>query len=62
MLLQLYPQTAGCTLYYGTTLDELTPSYVEDTIRKEGKYRKKAKKWKKKYKKLKKEYDKMFDL
>ena len=22
VLLQLYPQTAGCTLYYGVTLDE----------------------------------------
>ncbi|MBQ4424584.1 MAG: ATP-binding cassette domain-containing protein [Lachnospiraceae bacterium] len=44
VLLQLYPQTAGCTLYYGTTLDELTPSYVEDTIRNEGKYRDKLKK------------------
>lgn len=40
VLLQLYPQTAGCTLYYGTTLDEMTPKYVSDTIRKEGKYRK----------------------
>ena len=26
VLLQLYPQTAGCTLYYGTTLDRLSPS------------------------------------
>ncbi len=39
VLLQLYPQTAGCTLYYGTTLDELTPDYVKDTIRKDNKYR-----------------------
>ncbi|MCR4885019.1 MAG: ATP-binding cassette domain-containing protein [Clostridiales bacterium] len=39
VLLQLYPQTAGCTLYYGVTLDELTPSYVRDTLRKEKKYR-----------------------
>jgi len=38
VLLQLYPQTAGCTLYYGTTLDELTPAYVEDTIVHRGKY------------------------
>ena len=41
VLLQLYPQTAGCTLYYGTLLDELTPSYVEDTIKHDAKYRKK---------------------
>ncbi len=40
VLLQLYPQTAGCTLYYGVTLDELTPSYVYDTIKHEKKYRK----------------------
>lgn len=41
VLLQLYPQTAGCTLYYGVTLDELTPAYMYDTIKNEGKYRKK---------------------
>ncbi len=41
VLLQLYPQTAGCTLYYGTTIDEMTPSYVADTIRKAPAYRKK---------------------
>ena len=41
VLLQLYPQTAGCTLYYGMTLDELTPSYVYDTIKHEKKYRQK---------------------
>ena len=39
VLLQLYPQTAGCTLYYGVTLDEMTPSYVYDTIKHEKKYR-----------------------
>ncbi len=39
VLLQLYPQTAGCSLYYGTTLDELTPGYMQDTIRHAGKYR-----------------------
>ncbi len=44
VLLQLYPQTAGCTLYYGTTLDELTPDYVADTIKHSAKYRKKLNK------------------
>ncbi len=39
VLLQLYPQTAGCTLYYGVTLDEMTPAYVYDTIKHEKKYR-----------------------
>lgn len=33
VLLQLYEQTAGTTLYYGVTLDELVPSYVFDTLR-----------------------------
>ena len=44
VLLQLYSQTAGCTLYYGITLDELTPDYVRDTIQNEAKYRKVLKK------------------
>ncbi len=39
VLLQLYPQTAGCTLYYGVTLDELTPGYMLDTIKNAKKYR-----------------------
>ena len=39
VLLQLYPQTAGCSLYYGTTLDELTPAYVYDTLKNQKKYR-----------------------
>ena len=39
VLLQLYPQTAGTTMYYGTTLDILAPSYIEDTIRKFKKYK-----------------------
>jgi len=32
-ILQLYPQTAGSTLYYGRTLEELAPSYVEQTLK-----------------------------
>ena len=32
-LLQLYDQTAGSTLYYGRTLEEFAPSYVEETLR-----------------------------
>ena len=44
VLLQLYPQTAGCTLYYGVTLDELTPKYVYDTIKNQNKYRKRLEK------------------
>lgn len=40
VILQLYPQTAGCTIYYGTTLDQMTPTYVIDTLKHEDKYRK----------------------
>ena len=31
-ILQLYDQTAGSTLYYGRTLEELAPSYVAKTL------------------------------
>ncbi len=31
-ILQLYPQTAGSTLYYGRTLEEFCPKYVAYTI------------------------------
>ena len=31
-LLQLYPQTAGSTLYYGRTLEDFAPSYVAETL------------------------------
>ena len=57
VLLQLYPQTAGCTLYYGTTLDRLTPSYVEDTIVHHEKYRRKLKKSTEKYEELHKKVE-----
>ncbi len=32
-ILQLYDQTAGSTLYYGRTLGEIAPSYVEKTLK-----------------------------
>ncbi len=44
VLLQLYPQTAGCTLYYGSTIDDISPAYVKDTIKKADKYRKRYEK------------------
>ncbi len=31
-ILQLYPQTAGSTLYYGRTLEEVAPAYVVKTL------------------------------
>jgi len=33
VLLQLYPQTAGSTMYYGRTLDEVAPKYVAYTLK-----------------------------
>ena len=33
VLLQLYDQTAGSTLYYGRTLADFAPSYVEKTLK-----------------------------
>ncbi len=38
-LLQLYPQTAGTTMYYGTTLDVITPDYVRHTLKHVDKYK-----------------------
>ena len=32
-ILQLYPQTAGSTIYYGRTLEDFAPSYVEETLK-----------------------------
>lgn len=44
VLLQLYPQTAGNTMYYGATLADVAPRYVEDTLRHVDKFRAKYKK------------------
>lgn len=44
VLLQLYPQTAGSTMYYGTTLAEMVPNYFKDTLVHLDKYRSKLKK------------------
>ncbi len=41
VLLQLYPQTAGTTMYYGSTLEDTAPAYVGDTLRHLDKYKKK---------------------
>ena len=40
VLLQLYPQTAGTTMYYGKTLEDFSPAYVAHTIKNYEKYRK----------------------
>ena len=38
VLLQLYEQTAGSTMYYGRTLDTVAPEYVIDTLKNAEKY------------------------
>ena len=38
VLLQLYEQTAGSTMYYGRTLDTVAPEYVMDTLKNADKY------------------------
>ena len=38
VLLQLYDQTAGSSMYYGRTLDSVSPKYVADTLKHAGKY------------------------
>ena len=40
VLLQLYPQTAGTTIYYGTSIQDAAPAYVEDTLKNLDKYKK----------------------
>ncbi len=38
VLLQLYEQTAGTTIYYGSKLEDLAPKYVKDTLKNLDKY------------------------
>ncbi|MDO5377681.1 MAG: ATP-binding cassette domain-containing protein [Clostridia bacterium] len=60
-LLQLYRQTDGRTMYYGRTLDEIAPRYVEKTLRTIDKRRAKWKELTRAYEALAKEYDAMPD-
>ena len=57
VLLQLYPQTAGNTMYYGTTLAEMAPKYVEDTLRHVDKSRAKYRKAREKAEELNKKVE-----
>lgn len=43
-LLQLYPQTAGITMYYGTTLADFPCDYVPETLKNLDKYKSQLKK------------------
>ena len=56
-ILQLYRQTDGRTMYYGSSLDELAPKYVRVTYSKLPKLIRKQKKLHEKYEHLKAEYD-----
>ena len=56
-ILQLYPQTAGSTLYYGRTLEDFAPSYVEKTLKNASKMIAQYKKMQEKAEKLSKEVE-----
>jgi len=60
-LLQLYRQTDGRTMYYGRTLDEIAPRYVERTLKSVDKLRKQWKELSKAAAAVKAEYDAMPD-
>ena len=56
-LLQLYRQTDGRSMYYGKSLEDIAPKYVQNTIKKLGKLKEQQKKSLAKYEHLQKEYD-----
>ena len=56
-ILQLYPQTAGSTLYYGRTLEDFAPSYVAKTLKSAPKMIAQYKKMQAKAEKLSQEVD-----
>lgn len=56
-ILQLYPQTAGSTLYYGRTLEDFAPSYVEKTLKNASKMISQYKKMQAKAEKLSQEVE-----
>ncbi len=60
-LLQLYRQTDGRTMYYGRTLDEVAPRYVEKTLKTVDKRRARWKELTRAYEAMQKEYDAMPD-
>ena len=56
-LLQLYRQTDGRTMYYGSSRDELAPAYVKKTVSRLDKLRAKMHKLDDKYKEVRAQYD-----
>ena len=61
VLLQLYEQTAGSAMYYGRTLSEVAPSYIEHTLKNARKYLAKYNAAQAKADKLTKECDELGD-
>ncbi len=61
VLLQLYEQTAGSTMYYGRTLDAIAPKYVIDTLKHANAYIAKYKKAQEKAEQLVEKCDKLGD-
>lgn len=59
VLLQLYHQTDGKTMYYGRTLDDFAPSYVKETLENLDKLRRTAQELAEKRDKIAEEYEKM---
>ena len=60
-ILQLYRQTDGRTMYYGKSLDDIAPKYVEETISTLDKRKVRLKELEQKRDALQKEYDAMPD-
>lgn len=58
-LLQLYRQTGGRSIYYGRTIEELAPKYVEDIFSHLPEKKKKCEEDRQKAEKLRQEYEKM---
>ena len=60
-LLQIYKQTEGKTMYYGRTLTDMAPLYVDETIKNISSGKKKIAELEAKAEALKAEYEKMED-
>lgn len=60
-LLQLYPQTAGRSIYYGRTLEEFAPKYVEDIFKNLKNHHDNCEKLQEKAKELRSQYEGMAD-
>ena len=59
VLLQLYHQTDGKTLYYGRSLDDLAPLYVKETITNLARHKSALKEKEREYEELQAVYEKL---